>query len=129
MAELSMSMDAPHGGMMQGGHLYIQTNELQNAIIHFLRLPDRTISESERFLTGGAGSGGFNPIVNKDTPNNFEGARSVILSPDNRLLFATNAGDNSVSSFSVGTHGKLTLLDAKRTGNVVPGRSGSAKAL
>jgi 6-phosphogluconolactonase (cycloisomerase 2 family) len=130
MGEQSMSMDAPHAEMMtQGGHLYIQTNELKNAIIHYLRSPNGTITESERVLTGGAGSGGYNPIVNKDTPNNFEGARSVILSPDNRLIFATNAGDNSVSSFSVSGDGKLTLLDAKRTGNVVPGRSGSAKSL
>jgi urease gamma subunit len=76
----------------------------------------------------GAGRG-YNPIVGKETPNNFEGARSVILGQDHRFLFATNAGDNSVSSFSVGDDGKLTLLDAKRTGNVVPGRSGSAKSL
>jgi hypothetical protein len=34
-----------------------------------------------------------------------------------------------VSSFAVGMGGKLTLLDAKRTGNIVDGRSGSAKAL
>jgi 6-phosphogluconolactonase (cycloisomerase 2 family) len=130
MGEQSMSMDAPHAEMMtQGGHLYIQTNELKNGIIHYLRSPNGTITESERALTGGAGSGGYNPIVDKETPNNFEGARSVILSPDHRFLFATNAGDNSVSSFSVSDDGKLTLLDAKRTGNVVPGRSGSAKSL
>ena len=53
----------------------------------------------------------------------------MILSPDNRFLFTTNAGDNSVSSFAVGEDGHLTLLDAKRTGNVVPDRSGSAKSL
>jgi 6-phosphogluconolactonase (cycloisomerase 2 family) len=53
----------------------------------------------------------------------------VILSRDNRLLFATNAGDNSVSSFRVDDEGRLTLIDVKRTGNVVPGKSGSAKSL
>jgi WD40 repeat protein len=128
--EQSMSMQAPHGEMMtHGGHLYIQTNELRNCIVHYIRSPDGAITESERVFTGGAGSGGYNPIVHKETPNNFEGARSVILSPDHRFLFTTNAGDNSVSSFSVGDDGKLTLLDAKRTGNVVPDRSGSAKAL
>jgi hypothetical protein len=45
------------------------------------------------------------------------------------LLFATNGGDNSVSSFAVNVDGKLSLLDSKRTGNVVAGRSGTAKAL
>ncbi len=116
--------------MNEGGHLYVQTNEFQNRVVHYLRSPDGTITESERCLTGGAGSGGYNPIVEREsTPNPFEGARSVILSPDNRLLFATNAGDNSVSSFAVGEDGRLTLIDAKRTGNVVAGRSGSAKSL
>jgi hypothetical protein len=59
----------------------------------------------------------------------FEGAGSVILSPDRRFLFATNGGDNSVSSFTVGDHGKLTLTDTKPTGNAIDGKSGTAKSL
>ena len=121
------AMQSPMNG---GGHLYTQTNEFQNCVIHYLRSADGTITESERCVTGGAGSGGYNPIVEREsTPNPFEGARSVILSPDNRLLFATNAGDNSVSSYAVGEDGRLALIDVKRTGNVVAGRSGSAKSL
>ena len=106
------AMQSPMNG---GGPLYTQTNEFQNCVIHYLRSADGTITESERCVTGGAGSGGYNP--------------SVILSPDNRLLFATNAGDNSVSSYAVGEDGRLALIDVKRTGNVVAGRSGSAKSL
>jgi 6-phosphogluconolactonase (cycloisomerase 2 family) len=129
-SEQPMEAPAMQPRMNGGGHLYIQTNEFQNSVIHYLRAPDGTIAESERSPTSGAGSGGYNPIVNREsTPNPFEGARSVILSPDNRFLFATNAGDNSVSSFAVGDDGRLTLIDAKRTGNVVDGRSGSAKSL
>jgi hypothetical protein len=80
--------------------------------------------------TGGAGSGTFKPVSGQESaPNAFEGANSVILTPDRRFLFTTNGGDNSVSSFAVGIDGKLVLLDVKRTGNIVPGRSGSAKAL
>jgi 6-phosphogluconolactonase (cycloisomerase 2 family) len=121
---------AMSGDMTAVGHLYTQTNEVQNFVIHYFRHEDGIVSERERVPTGGAGSGGYNPIVSRDsTPNPFEGAHSVILSPDNRLLFATNAGDNSVSSFTVGADGQLTLVDVKRTGNVVPGRSGSAKSL
>jgi 6-phosphogluconolactonase (cycloisomerase 2 family) len=128
--EQSMEAPAMEPQKNGGGHLYTQTNEFQNCVIHYLRSPGGTITESERYPTGGAGSGGYNPIVNREsTPNPFEGARSVILSPDNRLLFTTNAGDNSVSSFAVGEDGRLTLIDAKRTGNVVAGRSGSAKSL
>ena len=130
MGEQSMATPAMQPQMNGGGHLYMQTNESRNCVIHYLRAADGTITESERLPTGGAGSGGYNPIVNREsTPNPFEGARSVVLSPDNRLLFATNAGDNSVSSFAVGEGGRLTLIDAKRTGNAVAARSGSAKSL
>jgi 6-phosphogluconolactonase (cycloisomerase 2 family) len=123
-------MQPPQGQMMQGGHLYIQTNEIRNCIIHYLRTPDGTLTEVERVFTGGAGSGTYKPVSGQENaPNAFEGANSVILSPDRRFLFTTNGGDNSVSSFAVGMDGKLTLLDAKRTGNVVDGRSGTAKAL
>ncbi|HEY6310043.1 MAG TPA: hypothetical protein VIY52_04460 [Streptosporangiaceae bacterium] len=128
-AQPSMSMQ-PQGGMMAGGYLYTQTNEIRNCVIHYLRAPDGTITEVERVFTGGAGSGTYKPISNQESaPNAFEGANSLILTPDRRFLFTTNGGDNSVSSFAVGADGKLTLLDAKRTGNVVAGRSGTAKAL
>jgi hypothetical protein len=123
-------MQAPQGQMMQGGHLYMQTNEVRNCNIHYFRAPDGKISEMERVLTGGAGSGTYKPISDtENTPNAFEGANSVIITPDRRFLFTTNGGDNSVSSFAVSVDGKLALLDAKRTGNVVAGRSGTAKAL
>jgi 6-phosphogluconolactonase (cycloisomerase 2 family) len=116
--------------MPQSGHLYIQTNEVKNSIIHYTRGADGKLTEAERVLTGGAGSGTYKPVSGQESaPNAFEGANSVILTPDRRLLFATNGGDNSVSSFGVGPDGKLTLIDAKRTGNVVDGRSGTAKAL
>jgi hypothetical protein len=80
--------------------------------------------------TGGAGSREFKPISGQESaPNAFEGAGSVILTPDRRFLFTTNGGDNSVSSFAVGEEGRLTLLDCKPTGNPVEGRSGTAKSL
>jgi 6-phosphogluconolactonase (cycloisomerase 2 family) len=112
------------------GHLYMQTNETRNAVMHYRRGPEGRLTEVDRVPTGGAGSGGYNPIVDREsTPNPFEGARSVILTTDRRFLFTTNAADNSVSSFAVGADGRLALVDVKRTGNVVPGRSGSAKSL
>ena len=144
----SMQMQAPHGAsmaqpgmaaqagmmpqpaMMQGGHLYTQTNEVRNCVIHYFRAPDGRLTEMERVFTAGAGSGTFKPVSGQESaPNAFEGANSVILTPDHRFLFATNGGDNSVSSFAVNIDGKLSLVDAKRTGNVVAGRSGTAKAL
>jgi hypothetical protein len=123
-------MQAPEAQMMHGGHLYMQTNQIRNCILHYYRAPDGTITEAGRIFTGGAGSGRYKPVSDQESaPNAFEGANSVILTPDRRFLFATNGGDNSVSSFAVSVDGKLTLLDVKRTGNIVAGRSGTAKAL
>jgi 6-phosphogluconolactonase (cycloisomerase 2 family) len=113
-----------------GGPLYIQTNESQNAIIHYRRNGNGALTEVERVRTGGAGSGTFKPISGQDSaPNAFEGAGSIILSPDRRFLFTTNGGDNSVSSFRVGEDGRLTRLDVKPTGNAVKEKSGTAKSL
>jgi 6-phosphogluconolactonase (cycloisomerase 2 family) len=128
--ERAMSAQPPRDGMQPGGHLYTQTNEIRNMVIHYLRAPDGTVTELGRIPTGGAGSGVFKPVSGEPSaPNAFEGANSVILTPDRQFLFATNGGDNSVSSFAVSADGQLTLLDAQRTGNVVDGLSGTAKAL
>jgi 6-phosphogluconolactonase (cycloisomerase 2 family) len=114
----------------RGGHLYMQTNETRNAVVHYHRSGSGKLTEMGRLLTGGAGSGVFKPISGQESaPNAFEGAGSVILTPDRRFLFTSNGGDNSVSSFSVGEDGRLTLLDLKPTGNQVERRSGTAKSL
>jgi 6-phosphogluconolactonase (cycloisomerase 2 family) len=127
---MSMSKEMGMSNGQGGGHLYMQTNEVKNAVVHYHRSANGTLTEVERVATTGAGSGTFKPISGQDSaPNSFEGAGSVILSPDRRFLFATNGGDNSVSSFTVGKEGRLTLLDTKPTGNAVEGRSGTAKSL
>jgi len=113
-----------------GGHLYMQTNEIRNSIVHYRWSTSGALTEEERVPTGAAGSGTFKPISGQESaPNAFEGAGSVILSPDRRLLFATNGGDNSVSSFSLDKDGRLKALDVKPTGNPVEGKSGTAKSL
>ena len=122
----------PQGALsdvQRGGHLYMQTNETRNAIIHYRWAASGTLTEVDRIPTGGSGSGDFSPIYQVSRPNDFEGAGSVILTPDRRFLLTTNAGDNSVSSFGVGEDGQLTLLDVKPTGNAVAGRSGTADSL
>src|SRR5215510_12139644 len=125
-SNMSKEMMSNHGG----GHLYMQTNEIRNCVIHYHRAANGMITEVERTATGGAGSGTFKPISGQESaPNAFEGAGSVILSPDCRFLFTTNGGDNSVSSFGVDKDGRLTLLDGKHTGNPVEGKSGTAKSL
>src|SRR5262245_59355506 len=136
MADMKMSKDTTGKGMGmmaakgQGGHLYMQTNETRNVIVHYRWSANGALTEIERIASGGCGSGTFKPISGQDSaPNAFEGAGSVILTPDRRFLFATSGGDNSVSSFSVDEEGRLTLLDIKPTGNAVMGKSGTAKSL
>jgi 6-phosphogluconolactonase (cycloisomerase 2 family) len=108
------------------GQLYMQTNGIRNVVVHYRWSASGTLTEVERVATGGAGSGELSPIYHVNRPNDFEGAGSVILTPDRRFLFATNGGDNSVSSFAVDKEGRLTLLDVKRTGNT---EGGGAKSV
>ena len=137
MSEIAAAQEAPSRPQMRiskemsmsqarGGHLYMQTNETRDAIIHYRWEAGGALAEVERVATGGAGSGDLSPIYHTHRPNDLEGASSVILSPDRRFLFTTNAGDNSVSSFAVDKQGGVTLLDVKRTGNP---RNGGAKSL
>ena len=98
--------------MSKGGHLYMQTNEIENAIIHYQRGANGMLTEVERVPTRGAGSGKFKPISGQESaPNAFEGASSIFITSDRRFLFTTNGGDNSVSSFKIGDDGRLTLVD------------------
>src|SRR5215813_8209672 len=114
----------------RGGHLYMQTNEIKNSVIHYRWSANGTLTEVERVATRGAGSGTFKPISGQSSaPNAFEGAGSIVISPDRRFLFTTNGGDNSVSSFAISQDGWLTLVDVQPTGNPVEGRSGTAKSL
>lgn len=127
--EMSMSNEMGMSNQ-RGRHLYMQTNENRNSVVHYQCAANGKLTEVERCLTGGAGSGTFKPISGQESaPNAFEGAASVIITRDHRFLFATNGGDNSVSSFSIGADGHLKLIDVKPTGNAVEGRSGTAKSL
>ncbi|MDY0885318.1 lactonase family protein [Dongia soli] len=124
----TFARDAPASDFV--GHVYMQTNETQNRIMHFGRKADGQLKLLESIPTGGAGSGVFKPISGQESaPNAFEGAGSVILAESNTLLFTTNGGDNSVTSFRVSPDGKLTMIDRQTTGEPVTGRSGTAKSL
>lgn len=116
--------------MKGGGPLYMQTNELENAIIRYSRAKNGTLKQEQRIATGGGGSGVFKPVSGQaSAPNAFEGAGSVIITDDKRYLFTTNGGDNTVSAFSINDDASLTLIDCKSTGNAVEGKSGTAKSL
>jgi hypothetical protein len=60
-----------------------KTNEVRNAVVHFVRCACGELTQVERTSTGGAGSGLFKPISGQESaPNTFEGTRSVTLTPD-----------------------------------------------
>jgi len=129
MPEISAAKGRDAHANHRGGHLYMQTNETRNAVVHYRRSSSGALAEVERVSTGGAGSGLLSPLYQVTRPNDLEGAGSVILTPDRQFLLTTNAGDNSVSSFRVGEDGGLTRADVKPTGNPVNGTSGTAKSL
>jgi hypothetical protein len=51
----------------RGGHLYMQTNEVRNCVVHDRRATDGAITEMERTAAGGAGSGTFKPISKQES--------------------------------------------------------------
>src|SRR5258705_2991000 len=57
-----------------GGHLYMQTNETRNSVVHYRRSANGTITEVERISTGASGSGVFMPIYMSNVPIAFHGA-------------------------------------------------------
>lgn len=129
MKKEEQNTNSPVGrAMSMSGHLYMQSNELRNQVIHYRRATDGTITEAGRYMTGGAGSGAFN-YRTTIYGLNVEGAAGIIITPDRRFLLAANVKDNSVSSFAIGEDGTPTLLDAKRTGNAVAGPTGTAKSM
>lgn len=112
------------------GNVYMQTNGIQNEIIHYGRQENGKLFESGRIATGGKGSGTYKPVYDKPSePNAFKGVGSILIMPGRDYLFTTNGGDNSVSSFRIGGDGNLTLVDVAATGQQVRGKSGTAKTL
>jgi 6-phosphogluconolactonase len=101
--------------------LYAQTNESANMLVHLVRAADGSISIKNRTASGGAGLNGVKPGTTASVPNSLVSQNSVIISTDKTQLFAVNAGDSSVSVFSIdqGT-GDLTLKKVNKTLGATP---------
>jgi len=109
-------------GFMPGAHLaaqftnagavYVLSNQpAENAVIVFHRNADGTLHRAGRFPTSGAGYG--------SGPNPLGSQGSLILSADNRLLFAVNAGSDSITTFAV-VGDALTPLQTISSGGTQP---------
>src|SRR5215216_5475445 len=102
---------------LRSAAVYVMTNQVANAVAVFKRAPDGTLTPAGMFSTGGSG----NPVAMPGDPptDPLASQGSLILSLDNRLLFAVNAGSNEISVLAVGQTG-LTLVDKVASGGIRP---------
>src|SRR5215213_1032534 len=100
---------------LKSGAVYVLTNQAVNAVAAFNRAPDGTLTPAGTFPTGGSGDPVAQPGDPPTDPLASQGA--LILSENNHLLFAVNAGSNEVSVLAVGKGG-LTLVDKVASGGV-----------
>jgi 6-phosphogluconolactonase len=94
---------------------YTQTNTPENAVVVFTRNADGTIVQREMVKTGGQGLAAVPPLGFATV----QSSGAVNLTPDGRLLFVVNAGDNTISSFRV-TESGPELADRVASGGVLP---------
>jgi 6-phosphogluconolactonase len=102
---------------LKAGAVFVMTNQAVNAVAAFDRAPDGTLSPAGTFPTGGSGDPVAQPGDPPTDPLASQGA--LILSEDNRFLFAVNAGSDEVSVLAVGKSG-LTLVDQVASGGDRP---------
>jgi 6-phosphogluconolactonase len=77
-----------------GGHVYVLTNQPGgNAVMVFHRDATGGLTPKGTFATGGKGAGAGTDPLQSQNP--------VVLSHDGKLLFAVNAGSNSITAFRV----------------------------
>jgi 6-phosphogluconolactonase len=97
----------------EAGAVYTLTNATSgNAVLAFHRAADGSLTSLGSAPTGGIGTGGgVDPLQSQF---------AVILSGDNRLLLAVNAGSNDVTSFRVARDGNLEAADRAPSGGTLP---------
>jgi 6-phosphogluconolactonase len=105
-----------HGVKSVAGAVYTETNQASgNAVLVFAQHRDGTIVQQASVPTGGVG-------LAKNPPFDFpivDSQAAVALSEDGRLLFAVNAGDNTITVFRVTKRG-LRKVDQVGSGGTQP---------
>ena len=98
--------------------VYTTTNDpAGNAVVIFTRKSDGTLVQLGTASTGGKGE----PTPPGTPPFGFpivDSSGSVDLTPDGKLLFVVNAGDNSVSSFRVTANGLKRMAHVSSHGKL-----------
>lgn len=98
-----------------GGAVFVQTNDLDhNSVVAYTRAANGHLTRVGESLTGGRGG------VERDVPlDSLASQDSLTYDGAHHLLFAVNAGSNTVTSFAVdGSH--LTRLQTVPSGGVFP---------
>ena len=100
---------------IQGGAVFVQTDDLDhNSVVAFTRGDDGHLHRIGEFLTGGRGG------VEQDVPLDSLASQDSLTSDEaHHLLFAVNAGSNTVTSFRI-TGAHLTRLQTVPSGGVFP---------
>jgi 6-phosphogluconolactonase (cycloisomerase 2 family) len=100
---------------IHGGAVFVQTDDLDhNSVVAFTWDADGRLHRVGEFFTGGRGG------VEQDVPlDSLASQDSLTYDAAHRLLFAVNAGSNTVTSFRV-TGAHLTRLQTVRSGGVFP---------
>src|SRR5688572_6026717 len=100
---------------LRAGAVYVLTNQAANSVAVFTRASDGALTPAGMFATGGGG----NPVAEgADPPTDpLASQGALILSDDNRFLFAVNAGSNEISVLAVEKDG-LRLADKVASGGV-----------
>jgi hypothetical protein len=102
------------------GHMYSQSNGLSgNEIVLWNRYSDGSVKLGGTVSTGGIGAAQQQPGCTATCPQ-LDTDYEVLLTPDHSLLFAANAGSNTISSFHVAADGSLTLAGQTSSDGVFP---------
>jgi 6-phosphogluconolactonase (cycloisomerase 2 family) len=106
---IAAAAPAANSGIGTAGAVYALTNApTGNAVMAWDRAADGSLTPAGSYATGGLGSGA-----------GLGSQGAIVLSKNNRWLFAVNAGSNEISSFQVEDHG-LTLIDKVASGGTLP---------
>ncbi|QKN79847.1 beta-propeller fold lactonase family protein [Scandinavium goeteborgense] len=100
-----------------GHHLYVNTNDAANKVIHYAQTEDGQLIEMSRLPTMGKGTAGYKHLTGQQSaPDSIVSSGALTISGDNKYLFVVNAGDNSVSSFRIDKNGELEFINDVSTG-------------
>jgi 6-phosphogluconolactonase len=99
-----------HAQGAQPGAVYALTNSpAGNEVLVYGRNADGSLTPAGSFATGGTGTGG-----------GLGSQNAVIVSENHQLLFAVNAGSNSISSFRIRPQQGLELVSTLPSGGTMP---------